>query len=61
VPSVVGRRLAKAKTAIRKAGCAVGRVHNVRLQRRAGRVVSQSPRRGSRLAAHGRVNLVVAY
>jgi subtilisin family serine protease len=60
VPSVVGRRAAKAKTAIRKAGCVVGRVRTVRLHRRAGKVVSQSPARGTLLAAHARVNFAVA-
>ena len=60
VPSVVGRRLAKAKAAVRKAGCAVGRVRQVRLHKRAGRVVSESPKQGTRLAAQARVNLVVA-
>ena len=60
VPSVVGKRLTKAKTAARKAGCAVGNVRHVHRRKKAGRVVSQSPKRGTRLAAHGRVNLVVA-
>ena len=60
VPSVVGKRLAKAKTAARKAGCAVGNVRHVHRRKKAGHVVSQSPKRGTRLAAHGRVNLVVA-
>ena len=60
VPSVVGRRLAKARGAIRKAGCTVGRVRHARSRRHSGRVLSQSPRRGMRLVAHGRVNLVVA-
>ena len=60
VPSVVGKKLTKAKTAVRKAGCAVGNIRQVRQHRRAGRVVSQSPTRGTRLASHGRVNLVVA-
>lgn len=60
VPSVVGKQLTTAKTAARKAGCAVGNVRHVHRHKKAGRVVSQSPKRGERLAAHGRVNLVVA-
>ncbi|HEY7149070.1 MAG TPA: S8 family serine peptidase [Gaiellaceae bacterium] len=59
VPSLVGRRLAKAKTAIRKAGCALGRVRSVRFHKRAGKVVSQSPKRGTRLVARGRVSFAV--
>lgn len=60
VPALVGKHLAKARTAIRKAGCAVGRVRQVRQHRRAGRVVSQSPKQGTRLAARGRVSFAVA-
>lgn len=61
VPALTGKRPAKARAAIRKAGCAVGRVRQVRLRKRAGRVVSQSPKPGTRLAASGRVNFAVAY
>ena len=57
VPSVVGRRLATAKAAIRRAGCRVGRVQRAHSRTRAGRVVTQSPRAGTRLAAQGRVHL----
>jgi beta-lactam-binding protein with PASTA domain len=60
VPALAGKRPAKARTAIRKARCAVGRVRQVRQRRRAGRVVSQSPKQGTRLAARGRVNFAVA-
>jgi beta-lactam-binding protein with PASTA domain len=59
VPSIVGRRAAKAKAAIRKAGCAIGRIRTVHSHRRAGKVVSQSPPRGTTLAARGRVNFAV--
>ena len=60
VPSVVGKKLTKAKMAVRKAGCAVGNIRQVRRHKKAGHVLSQSPKRGTRLASHGRVNLVVA-
>jgi hypothetical protein len=60
VPAVVGRRTAKAKAAIRRAGCRVGRVQRARSRTRAGRIVTQSPRPGSRLAALGRVHLTIS-
>ena len=60
VPALVGKRAAKARTTIRKAGCAIGRVREVRFHRRAGRVVSQSPKQGTRLVALGRVSFAVA-
>ena len=60
VPSVVGKKLTKAKMAVRKAGCAVGNIRQVRRHKKAGHVLSQTPKRGTRLASHGRVNLVVA-
>jgi Tol biopolymer transport system component len=60
VPRVVGLRLAAAKKRITRAHCAVGRVRRVRAaRRRAGRVVSQSPRAGTRRPAGAKVNLVV--
>jgi subtilisin family serine protease len=59
VPGIVGKRPAKARTAIRNAGCAVGRVREVRFHKRAGRVVSQSPKPGTPLAARGRVSFAV--
>ena len=59
VPRVLGLRLARARTKIRKAHCAPGRVRRVRRPRRAGRVVRQSPRRGTTWRRGKRVNLVV--
>jgi hypothetical protein len=59
VPRVIGLRLAAARKRITRASCRVGRVRRVRSQRRAGRVLSQSPRAGTRHAAGTRVNLVV--
>ena len=58
VPRVIGLRLAKAKTRIRKVRCSVGRVRRARFGR-VGRVIGQSPRPGRRLARGTRVNLVV--
>ena len=59
VPRVIGLRLATARKRITRANCRVGRVRRVRSQRPAGRVISQSPRGGTRRAAGARVNLVV--
>jgi Tol biopolymer transport system component len=60
VPRVVGLRLAAARKRITRAHCAVGKVRRVRAaRRRVGRVISQSPRAGTRRAAGGKVNLVV--
>jgi subtilisin family serine protease len=60
VPYVVGRRTANAKAAIRRAGCRVGRIQRARSRTRAGRIVTQSPRSGSPLAALGRVHLTIS-
>jgi uncharacterized delta-60 repeat protein len=60
-PHVIGKRLAAAKRAIRRSHCALGRT---RLQSsRAiprGRVISQNPRRGTKLPAYTKINLVVS-
>jgi TolB protein len=58
VPRVVGLRLAKARTRIRRARCAVGRVRLAEA-RRVGRVLRQSPRPGVRRARGTRISLVV--
>jgi beta-lactam-binding protein with PASTA domain len=58
VPRVIGMRLAKAKTRIRRANCRVGRVRHAR-SRRLGRVIGQSPRAGRVKPAGFRVSLVV--
>ena len=60
VPYVVGRRTANAKAAITRAGCRLGRVQRARSRTRAGRIVTQSPRAGTRLAALGRVHLTIS-
>jgi hypothetical protein len=58
VPRVIGMRLPRARTRIRRARCAVGRVTR-RRSGRVGRVLAQRPRAGARLRLGGKVNLVV--
>jgi subtilisin family serine protease len=60
VPRVVGRRVRTAGERIKRAGCRVGRVRRARSRARAGRVTTQRPRPGTRLASRGRVNLTVS-
>lgn len=60
VPDVVGRSLRKAKAAIKKAFCSVGKVKKVSSTRAKGHVVSQSPKRGKHLKQHAKVNLAVS-
>jgi subtilisin family serine protease len=60
VPRVRGLRLARAKTAIVRAGCSVGRVRRARSRLHRGRVVAQSPRAGLQLAPRARVNVTVS-
>lgn len=60
VPRLVGKRLTAARQALAAAHCALGRVrhrHTKRAHR--GRVVSQSERAGTRLAAGAKVGVVV--
>jgi beta-lactam-binding protein with PASTA domain len=58
VPKVIGMKLAKAKSRIKKAGCSVGKIRRAR-SKRVGRVISQSPKPGARRAARAVVKLVV--
>jgi hypothetical protein len=60
VPRVVGRTLGAARTAIRRAGCTTGRVRRARSRRAKGKVLSQSPRPGARVARGTRVKLTVS-
>jgi PASTA domain len=61
VPSVRGKTLRAARAAIRHGTCRMGRVQRRFSSRvKAGRVVSQRPRAGARLAANARVHLVVS-
>jgi beta-lactam-binding protein with PASTA domain len=59
VPHVKGLKLAKAKKALVKAGCPVGKVRYSRGSKR-GRVINQKPNRGKALDAGTKVALTVA-
>ena len=60
VPRVIGLRLAVARSRIGRANCQVGRVRRARSRsRKAGKVLSQSPRAGSVRTRGAKVNLVV--
>jgi beta-lactam-binding protein with PASTA domain len=60
VPAVVGKPLAKAKTAIAKAHCRVGKIARVRSSKaRKGRVLKESPRPRTKLKNGAKVNLTV--
>jgi beta-lactam-binding protein with PASTA domain len=58
VPRLIGLKLARAKTKIRRAHCTVGRVQRTR-SRLVGRVVAQSPQAGKRRPRGFRVTIVV--
>lgn len=60
VPNVVGKKLWKAKRAIKKAHCAVGKVRKKKSSHKPNRVLSQRPKHGKRLAAGSKVALVVS-
>ena len=60
VPRVVGKRLAAAKAAIKKASCSVGTVTTAASSRPKGQVVAQKPKHGKRLKPHAKVSLVVS-
>ncbi len=61
VPKVTGKKLAAAKTAIKKAKCAVGRISKAFSRRvKKGRVISQKPAAGKTVAFGTKVNLVVS-
>jgi hypothetical protein len=60
VPRVIGQTLGKARRTIAGAHCAVGRLRYTKSVRPKGRVVSQTPRAGRRLARGSPVNLVVS-
>jgi FG-GAP-like repeat len=58
VPRVIGLRLTRARTRIRRANCSVGRISRVR-SRRVGRVLRQSPMPGAVRRRGFKVNVVV--
>ena len=60
VPGLAGRTLARARRALARADCRLGRTTRVRSAvRQRGRVVSQKPKRGTRLAPGSRVSVAV--
>ena len=60
VPKVKGKKLAAAKTAIKKAHCAVGKITKVASSpKNRGKVVSQSPKPGKHLPRGSKVALKV--
>ena len=60
VPSVTGKTLAAARTAISGAGCATGTVTRVYSPKKRGTVVSQAPKAGAEVDAGTAVRLVVS-
>jgi uncharacterized delta-60 repeat protein len=61
VPDVRGRRLAVARSTIRKARCTVGKIRRKASKKvKSGRVISQRPKAGTTLPSLGKVNLVVS-
>jgi hypothetical protein len=60
VPRVVGQTLRRARISLRRSRCRLGKVRRVRSARKAGRIVGQTPRPGTRLRAGGRVNVRVS-
>jgi hypothetical protein len=60
VPNLVGKTLTAARAAIKKAFCSVGKVKTVASSRAKGEVLSQQPRRGTRLRQHAKISLVVS-
>jgi DNA-binding beta-propeller fold protein YncE len=61
VPRLKGKTLTAAKAALKSAGCATGSIRRARSRTvPKGRVISQRPAAGARLAAGAKVNLVVS-
>jgi hypothetical protein len=61
VPKLAGRTLSQARRALRRAGCATGRIrHPSRRKGRRHRIVSQSPRPGRKLREGAAVSVVVS-
>jgi len=60
VPRVVGKPLAKAKAALKRAHCRAGTIRRVSSRVPAGRVVSQGKKPGTKLVAGSPVKLVVS-
>jgi len=60
VPKVIGKSLAKAKTAIKKAHCKVGKIsHKASTAKKKGKVIGQTPKAGKKLKNGAKVNVTV--
>jgi hypothetical protein len=60
VPKVLGKSLAKAKTAIKRAHCKVGKIsHKASSAKKKGKVIGQTPRAGKKLKNGAKVNVTV--
>ena len=58
VPNVVGKSLAKARTAIKSRACLVGKIKRVKApKRKKGRVIRQKPASDTQLGHNGKVSL----
>ncbi|MGA2470914.1 MAG: PASTA domain-containing protein [Solirubrobacteraceae bacterium] len=60
VPKLHGKTLAVARTSLTKSHCALGRITHRRAAGRAGVVVSQSPKPGTKLRAGSKVAIVIS-
>jgi hypothetical protein len=60
VPKVFGLTLARARVALARAKCIVGKVSKRYSSRRRGHVIEQHPKQGTRLANRVRVNLMIS-
>jgi FG-GAP-like repeat/PASTA domain len=60
VPNVIGKPLATAKKALKKALCKLGKVsYKPSTKKKKGRVLAESPKAGKKLAANSKVNLTL--
>jgi len=60
VPKLKGKPLAAAESALTQAHCKTGKVTKKFSTVRRGRVISQSPKPGTNLAAGAKINLVIS-
>lgn len=60
LPRLIGSTLARARVAIARANCAVGKVSARSSARKKGRILAQRPPAGTRLPARARVDVVVS-
>ena len=60
VPNLAGKKMGRARSMLRKAGCGAGTVKYARSKRPRGSVTRQTPRKGARLCQGVRVNVVLS-